>query len=322
MSSNFFGLFGRSITGVDCSGKEICARGYNICGTCYRVFGRGYRGQLWSYDGGDFSVTRFNVVFTEDCVISADLPGCILIASFNCEQATEKNCRRVLCCCENTGPPAERRNEVAFTKGSNVTGTEITLTERFCKKCVNEEFCLRCMTFANRGLLREHNGLTQIFDQLNACEFGALAARIYFESKALEALAVLSNYCEASAFEESASPETDTDGGFTLRVKQYIDANSGSELTAIGLAKIACMSVSKLKYSFKRSFGKNIFEYLTETRMEKAKQLLAETCLTVKSIAAEVGYKKSGAFAAAFRKYTGILPKEYRSAKRAKFIGV
>jgi len=322
MDSSFFGLFGRSITDADCARKESSETGYNLCGTCYQVFGGGYRGHLWSYNGGGFTVTRFDVAFTEDCTISADLPGCILIACFNQRRKTENAERRIICCCGNA--ESERRSEVAFAKGSSVTGTEITLTEHFCTKCVNGGFCRRFMSeaFINEETLREHHELTRIFDQLNACEYPSSAARIYFESKALEALAVLFAACEASVFEETAYADSDADDGFTLKVKRYIDENSGSELTVEHLAKIACMSPGKLKYSFKRSFGRNIFEYLTEIRMEKAKRLLTETYLTIGIIAAEVGYKKSGAFAAAFRKYAGILPKEYRNAKRAQFTGV
>jgi AraC-like DNA-binding protein len=174
---------------------------------------------------------------------------------------------------------------------------------------------------AYRNVEKSHDSieLTRIFDQLNACEFPISAARMYYESKALEAFAVLVAYCGASALEENASPDSNIDSDFTSRVSQYIHENSKSELSIALLAKLACMSSSKLKYSFKRSFNKSIFVYITEVRMEKAKRLLVDTNLPIEGVASEVGYKKAGAFAAAFRKYAGVLPKEYRSAERAKF---
>jgi AraC-like DNA-binding protein len=319
MGNNLFGLFGRSIAGVDCPGREKCTRGYNLCGTCYRIFDRGCHGHLWVCDGGSFSVTRFDITFTEDCIISADLPGCILIACFKYGPKTENGGRRILCCCGSE--ESERRSQMAFTKGSRVTGTEITLTGHFCEeKFAGVGHCGRYLreAFANTDKQQEHSELNQIFDQLNVCEFPIPIARMYYESKAIEALAVLSAGCDADVFEAALSPDLDVDGDFKLQMKRYIDENSNSELTVEVLAKIACMSPSKLKYCFKRSFNRNIYEYVTEIRMEKAKRLLADTDLAIEIVASEIGYKKSGAFAAAFRKYAGILPKEYRSAGRTE----
>jgi AraC-like DNA-binding protein len=48
--------------------------------------------------------------------------------------------------------------------------------------------------------------------------------------------------------------------------------------------------------------------------MRCAQCLLTDTDLCVAHIAERVGYKKAGAFAAAFKKYTGRLPKESRRA--------
>ncbi|MDR0813235.1 MAG: AraC family transcriptional regulator [Oscillospiraceae bacterium] len=320
MGNNLFGLFGRSIVGLDCPGREKCARGCNLCGTCYRVFGKGYHGRLWVCDGGSFSVTRFNVSFTEDCTIRADLPGCVLITCPAQEPGAENRKCRILCCCENG--EVEQGRKAAFAKGSRIAGTEIVLTEHFGRQHSVSGNCRRCLcgAFANAENLRGQSALVRIFDQLDSCDFPVRAARMFCESKALEALAVLSAECEAPLFEEKTSPDLNIDDNFTARVKQYIDENSHSEITIESLAKIACMSPSKLKYTFSRALGKSIFAYLTETRMEKAKTLLADTQMTIEGVAAEVGYKKSGAFAATFRRHTGMLPKEYRSAERALLI--
>jgi AraC-like DNA-binding protein len=176
-----------------------------------------------------------------------------------------------------------------------------------------------CKACAHAEQLEEHNRLAWLFDQLESCEFPISAARMYYESKALEALAVLSADCEASVFAESPVSDMNVDDDFTSRARRYIEDNSHAELTIELLARIACMSSSKLKYSFRRSFDKSVSEYITEIRMEKAKRLLADTCLPIEGVATEVGYKKSGAFAAAFRRYSGSLPKEYRNGARTKF---
>jgi AraC-like DNA-binding protein len=97
-------------------------------------------------------------------------------------------------------------------------------------------------------------------------------------------------------------------------VKAYIEDHYDAALTISQLSKLACMSPSKLKYSFKAAFCRTVYGYLTEVRMRCAQCLLADTDLCVARVAERVGYKKAGAFAAAFRKYTGRLPREARKA--------
>ena len=95
-------------------------------------------------------------------------------------------------------------------------------------------------------------------------------------------------------------------------IKSYIDNHYHMALTIDCLAKLACMSPSKLKYCFKKDTGRTIYGYLTDVRMHCAECLLASTDLCIAHIAERVGYKKSGAFAAAFKKRTGRLPKKAR----------
>jgi AraC-like DNA-binding protein len=88
-----------------------------------------------------------------------------------------------------------------------------------------------------------------------------------------------------------------------------------SERVTIGmLAKIACMSATKFKYSFRSTYGMTAYELITRTRMAEAERLLLEGGMTISGIALTVGYLKAGAFAAAFKKHTGMLPKHYRKS--------
>lgn len=72
------------------------------------------------------------------------------------------------------------------------------------------------------------------------------------------------------------------------------------------------ISGSALKKYFTLVYGMPISIYLREKRMALAQQLLAETKRSVGEIAAECGYVNQGKFGAAFRKYVGTSPLEYR----------
>jgi two-component system response regulator YesN len=63
---------------------------------------------------------------------------------------------------------------------------------------------------------------------------------------------------------------------------------------------------------FAQETGKTFLEVLTETRIGKAKELLATTNLKIYQVAEAVGYKKSGYFCEVFRKSIGMTPYQFR----------
>ncbi|MCY1251201.1 HTH-type transcriptional activator Btr [compost metagenome] len=73
------------------------------------------------------------------------------------------------------------------------------------------------------------------------------------------------------------------------------------------------MSESNFSRLFKKQTGVSFVEYLTQLRMEKAKELLLRPDEKVYEIALAVGYQDSRYFSQIFRKYTGDTPSEYRS---------
>lgn len=66
-----------------------------------------------------------------------------------------------------------------------------------------------------------------------------------------------------------------------------------------------------LSKSFKQVTGRNFIDYLTELRMEKAKELLRDTGLRICDVAQQVGYQHSY-FNRIFKKLEGMTPTRYR----------
>ncbi|HEY9370890.1 helix-turn-helix transcriptional regulator, partial [Streptomyces sp.] len=62
--------------------------------------------------------------------------------------------------------------------------------------------------------------------------------------------------------------------------------------------------------------GQSPLAYLQSSRVRRARHLLETTHRTVAGIAAAVGYKDPGTFAALFAKHTGQRPRDYRAAFR------
>ena len=69
---------------------------------------------------------------------------------------------------------------------------------------------------------------------------------------------------------------------------------------------------ARLGREFQTHLGMSTFEYLREQRLVRAQELLATTDLQVQQIADDVGFKRAGDFATAFKLRFGVTPREYR----------
>lgn len=97
------------------------------------------------------------------------------------------------------------------------------------------------------------------------------------------------------------------------RARSYIREHSGEELSLATVAKIVNMSASYFSEKFKEATGVNFVDFVGRTRIEKARNLLANPSLRISEIAYEVGFQSLSQFNRAFRRITGKAPSEYRS---------
>jgi len=73
------------------------------------------------------------------------------------------------------------------------------------------------------------------------------------------------------------------------------------------------LSASHFSVVFSQETGQTFKEYLTEIRINKAKELLRMTSLRAADIAYQVGYNDPHYFSSVFKKNTGLSPIEFRS---------
>ncbi|MBQ7076227.1 MAG: helix-turn-helix transcriptional regulator [Clostridia bacterium] len=82
--------------------------------------------------------------------------------------------------------------------------------------------------------------------------------------------------------------------------------------TAEELAKEFSLSISRFLHLFREVSGQSYTEFLTSLRMEKARDILLSTNMSVKDIAEYVGIYDQNYFSRCFRKNVGMSPSEYR----------
>lgn len=97
------------------------------------------------------------------------------------------------------------------------------------------------------------------------------------------------------------------------QVRRIIEERYKEQISITTLAEEVYLTPTYLCVLFKQTTGSTINEYLTTTRLEKAKQLLSDPSFKLYDVCYEVGYLSPSYFSRLFKKYVGISPSEYRN---------
>ena len=106
-----------------------------------------------------------------------------------------------------------------------------------------------------------------------------------------------------------SQPENST----IFMIKDYISRNYMNDTLSVkDISSHVYLSTSYVCTFFKSETGQTLNQYLTEFRMEKAKQLLSDPRYKISEISSKVGYTDGNYFGKSFKKYSGFSPSEYR----------
>jgi two-component system response regulator YesN len=104
------------------------------------------------------------------------------------------------------------------------------------------------------------------------------------------------------------------DGKSNIIIKKvyvYINENYKNNIILQNLADYVHTNSSYLSRLFKKETGSTITDAINKVRLEKAKELLANSDLKTYEVAVEVGIPDPSYFSVIFKKYTGISPKDF-----------
>ncbi|MUT68804.1 response regulator [Paenibacillus sp. NEAU-GSW1] len=93
---------------------------------------------------------------------------------------------------------------------------------------------------------------------------------------------------------------------------QYLNENMQKSPTMRDTAEHLHMNASYLSVLFKEQTGLTFSEYATRRKVQKAKELLSTTRLSINDIAEQVGYQTAKYFVKVFRQMEGTSPGQYR----------
>jgi AraC-like DNA-binding protein len=98
-----------------------------------------------------------------------------------------------------------------------------------------------------------------------------------------------------------------------VSAKIFMDENFDQPLDLDSISRQSCISRFHFHRLFTRIYRKTPHRYLTQKRIDNARQLLAENDLSVSEICSNVGFESIGSFSILFKKEIGFAPQYYRN---------
>lgn len=153
----------------------------------------------------------------------------------------------------------------------------------------------------------EHIGLAMLAEM----EAGGASGRVYGDALATAlATHLLRNH--------AASPRAEPNGrgglprGTLRHVTDFVNDNLSTDLGLSEMAGVANLSQYHFSRQFKRSTGLSPHQYVIQRRVERARELLSKTDLSVGDVASAVGFTHQSHLAHHVRRHFGVAPSSLR----------
>ena len=117
-------------------------------------------------------------------------------------------------------------------------------------------------------------------------------------------------------FNGTKTAEINRDEQIVSAVREFCQQNYALDCTLDDIAAAVYISKSYLSQIFKEQCGVSLWNYFTDIRVGKAKELLANSNIKINRIGEMVGYPNPSHFGHIFRTHVGVTPKEYRDKIR------
>lgn len=97
---------------------------------------------------------------------------------------------------------------------------------------------------------------------------------------------------------------------------RYMEEHLQEDISRDDVASVACLSPSHFSRVVKQTFGQSFTDMLAKMRVDRARELLARTDLSLIEVCLDCGFSDPSYFTKVFRKHTGRTPGDYRRSRR------
>lgn len=155
-------------------------------------------------------------------------------------------------------------------------------------------------------------------EMISQLEMPSRYAPLKFEllSKVLT-LDIAQIYCNIHT-QHYLSPVIDSEQTLYCRIINYIDHNLTKIDKLSDMAKDLNYNYIYLSRVFKKKFGKSIYSYFSDKKLDMAKQLIESSNMSITEIAANLNYSSIFVFSRVFKNKFGITPSAYREQQQVK----
>lgn len=295
-----------------------CKENLNREGNCYEPpedFGKGY---YWYYEReGMFAISLMDLRLREDCILEYMQPDFISINYYDTISAEELNpYKRLNANCIRGHVSNCKLYRARFHQNIPVHGMELMLMPEYYHDYLAQKFPGDFpdpkAAFLSVDGISDFPELVLLMRQIQAFQGTGISAHLFYESKIAEAVSLIidktkknKNFIHKERLSHEDLQNLDA-------VKSYIEDHFAFNIHTDQLTKIACMGQTKLRYTFKNTYGYTITEHIQNKRIAHAEYMLLETDFPISQIAKAVGYHHGGRFSSLFQSNTGLLPEEYR----------
>ncbi len=196
---------------------------------------------------------------------------------------------------------------VKNTNGGNYYNTLKTIELLLGQFAEKEEFSVIYVKYLCAEIIRK------AFEPLSDStpDFKEWVERI-FKSGNLDELRGIVQAAAESIGKSHGSMEEDNTKKAIQAVKKLVDMNYMQDISLEWVAEKVYLAPTYLSHLFKKETGQSLIKYLTNYRLEKARELLTNTNIKINDIAGKVGYQNASYFSLIFKSYFGVTPARYR----------
>jgi AraC-like DNA-binding protein len=203
----------------------------------------------------------------------------------------------------------------------------MTCAYGLCETAVPVKLGLQTVGFLQTGQVMRHKPTEASFkravgqaDKLGVDIDGDEAREAYFQTplvsqKKLDSVSrLLSIFADHLSLKSNqiAVQQANAEPPVIAKAKEFIKEHYTEDLSLGQVAQAAHASIFYLCKLFRKATGVTFTEFVSRTRVEKAKNLLLNPNLRVREIAFEVGFQSLTHFNRVFKSILGLSPTEYR----------
>lgn len=302
---------------------ENCSK-YSDVGETFDIDTKEYSGTYWYYVGESFIIDIQDLYFNEDYITSLNnkrirnLENAYLMCNYlisangeSFEPYSSVTSDTIMMIASNEN--SKRVQRFSFHKNSHFYYVGIRFSDEYLEHPAFKYLDIKYLDYEkifldSKGM--NTKPISKLADKIINCNLTGDLAREFLKEKASEWFSITLNVY--NYIKERKKEIHRLDIKPIKNVQKYIDDHYALDISQSFLEKIAMMSGTKLKSTFKKYFNQTITEYTQRKRMNIAENLILSTDLDMASIAKTVGYNSPSRFSTLFKRYKGIYPKDVR----------